>query len=220
MTKTDTYTIVLDRKSTQESMMDTIKFIIVMITGALLIFFQCILAYIDEFFSSKQMEETDIMQGYSLLQHGGVWYNAIILTPLIAYLVGKYQFDYYSTVSVVIATGSMVFWILSTIFVYNPMGKITPEAHTHDGRTTEAGWSHVVYASLATWILAMVYITDLTTPEISTTDVLITSGILIPWIFFGVVKFNREWVFSPFAKKQVAIEIIAICVLTAIRLYK
>ncbi len=166
------------------------------------------------------MEENEVMQGYSLLQHGGVWYDTIILTPLIAYLIGKYQFDYNSTVSVVIATGSMIFWILSTMFIYAPMGEIMPEAHTHDGRTTEAGWSHVVYASLATWILAMIYIPNITTPEISTTDVLITSGILIPWIFFGVVKFNREWVFNSSTKKQVVIEIIAICVLTAIRLYK
>lgn len=191
-------------------------FILVMIVGEVLVFLQAVASSRDGYFSERQMFQQGT-RGYSFLQHGGMWADFLIITPLIAYLVGKYNFSYLSTWSLGIIYVSFVLWLSLAIFLYAPMGKNSPEAHTHDGKTTVAGGIHIVYATLASWIIAMVYIPNMSEPHLLGRDIIITSGALIPWIFVGVMKFTPQWRFNSSSIAQVYIGILGIIFLMIFR---
>ncbi len=211
-------------------------FIAVMIVGEGLLFLQALLSFQDGFFSANQMyrlEEwhvtssgtiyslpsRDHLRGYSFLQHGGMWFDVIVITPLVAYLVGKYRFEYISMQSIEIAVVSLVVWTSLAVFVFTPAGKIMPEAHTHDGHVTEAGWILVVYATLASWVIAMVYIKNLAVPAVSKTDIATVSGLLVPWAITGVMKFTPKWKFTFPVAVQTAAMIAGVAILAWWRLW-
>ncbi len=190
------------------------RFIVVMVLGEGLMFLQAFLSFQDGYFSVAQrvcssdeglpgrlrllssgtifLMPPHTRQGYTFLQHGGMWFDVFAITPLVAYLVGKYQFAYLSPPSIEIAVVALVVWVALAVFVFAPAGEIMPGAHTHDGYVTEAGWSLVVYATLASWIIAMVYIPNLVVPAVSKTDIAIVSGLLVPWAITSVMKFTPK----------------------------
>ncbi len=194
------------------------RFIDVMIIGEWLVFLQALFSFWDGFFSATQMSRKG-HHGYSFLQHGGMWCDVIIITPLVAYLVGKYQFAYLSPLSITIAIVALVVWTALAVFVFTPAGKIMPEAHTHDGYVTEAGWILVVYATLASWVIVMWYVSGLETPPISENDVAIVSFVLIPWAILSVIKISPIWKLNYCSTTQTAVKIIGIAVLAWWRLW-
>jgi len=55
---------------------------------------------------------------------------------------------------------------------------------------TVAGWIHGLYAVIALWIIALVY---LTVPHVPKADLIKMSIALTPFFFIGVVKWNMRW---------------------------
>lgn len=219
--------------------MDWTRFVVVLFIGEMLVLLQALSSVADGYFSSAQIKTIGRWMsyrfhatnmpfvysypqkscGYTFLQHGGMWADVFIVSPLVAYLVGMYQFSYISIIPsakiLIIAFGV---WILLAIFVFAPAGKEMPEAHAHGGHVTAAGWIHVAYATMATWIVAMVYIPEFSTPPVSKRDIITVSFALIPWVYLSVIKFNKEWRFTEAIRWQIASEILGIALLAYLRL--
>lgn len=196
------------------------RFLTVLALGEIVVVLQCIASVFDGFLTRAQMLWVhNSAKGYSFMEHGGMWADALIVTPLLAYLMASYKFAYASTGSMTFLGAVSALWILLATKVYAPAGAEMPEAHAHDGYVTVAGWLHVLYAAVATWIVALVYVPNMAEPPISSTDVIITSVALSFWAYFGVAKFSNYWVFDTSAKIQVGSELALIWSLTAWRLW-
>lgn len=184
-------------------------------------FAQAMAAWRDGYLTQTQMRHHGVTEGWSISEHGG-WWADFYVTLLIAYLTGKYSFNYFSRAGVEILAASLIFWAVLAIFVYAPMGRKNPEAFAHSGVRLGiplAGWLHVVYAGISSWVCLMVVFPHMTTTKpISVPDILITSVVLTPWAYYGVVKFNKRWVFDTMARWQVAVEIVLIWLLAYLRI--
>ena len=196
------------------------RFWTVLALGEIVVALQCIASVFDGFLTRAQMLWVhNSAKGYSFMEHGGMLADALIVTPLLAYLMASYRFAYDSTGSMAFLGAVSALWILLATKVYAPAGAEMPEAYAHDGYVTVAGWLHVLYAALATWIVALVYVPNMAEPPISSADVIITSVALSFWTYFGVAKFSNYWVFDTSAKIQVGSELALIWSLTAWRLW-
>ncbi|HFC11017.1 MAG TPA: hypothetical protein ENJ75_02400, partial [Candidatus Kaiserbacteria bacterium] len=132
---------------------------VVAVVGYELILLQYVSAFADGFATHAQMKRVhQITCGYSFMEHGGVWTDAVFITPWLVYLVGKYDFTYTSVASILVLTVSFVVWTALAFLVYAPEGLMMPEAHAHNGYVTVAGYFHIVYAGLSSWIMAMLYL--------------------------------------------------------------
>jgi hypothetical protein len=100
---------------------------------------------------------------------------------------------------------------------YAKGGIATPEAHTHDGYTTVAGWIHGLFAGIGVWVLLMFFLTP-TSPPATARDILIVSAILTPFFFLGVTKFSRKWKFVNWVRWQVAGEIALVWIAAWVRI--
>lgn len=128
------------------------------------------------------------------MDHGEMWADLLLISPLTAYLVCKYQIPHIHIItSLWIFTGVLIAWTTLTLFVFAPAGANTPEAHAHGGHVSLTGWIHVLYASLSTLVIVTVYIPHFVSPATSNTDIWIVTVILSVWAFFGVKKFNTHW---------------------------
>ncbi len=151
--------------------------------------------------------------GYSFLEHGGMWADVFIVSPLVAYLVNKYAFAYGSSMGWWILLIALLLWVALALFVFAPSGKNMPEAHARDGRVTGTGWIHVVYATLTMWVIAMAYIPGMVSPTISNKDVWIMSVALSVWAYFGVVKFSPAWFVEWPCVIQIIVEVVGLWIL-------
>lgn len=178
---------------------------VVALCGALVLA-QGVAAWFDGYLTQAQLRSRGITDASSLLEHGGVWADALLLVPLLAYLTSKYKPQYAGP------KGVAVFIAVSVAVViagrsYQRAGFEMPEAHAHDGQTTAAGILHAVFAILAMWTLGLLYLRD-SQPILNNHDLILTSTVLTSLFFLGVVKFNDRWLFTPAAKWQVAVEVI------------
>jgi len=194
------------------------EFWLALAIGEFLILLQGIAAYKDGFLTHAQMLYVHNIcdtEGYSFMNHGGMWSDFFLITPLSAYLIEKYTFtgDFYT--EIFIGVVALLLWLALAVFVYAPSGIKMPEAYTHSGDVTVAGWLHVIYAAVATSVIAMMYI-GMVTPTISHTDIIIMSSILSVWAYLGVVKFTSNWSFweNKIVMSQVAVEIAGIWLIT------
>lgn len=156
--------------------------------------------------------------GYSYLEHGGMRADTFLITPTVAYLAGSYQYPFFTRAGLSILILSCIAWYCLVRFVYQEGGKKEPEAYTHDGVTTEAGWLHGAYAALATWVLLMTYF-SLVSPHISPSDLLLLSTILTFFFYWGVRKHNSQWIFKPQDKIQVGASIALVWIVTGMKLW-
>ncbi len=192
-------------------------FALVMFLGEALVALQGLVSWNDEYFSAPQMQREG-HRGYSFLQHGGMWADFFLITPLTAWLVGKYNFAHTPTVALIFAA-ALVLWEALAVFVFVPAGEIVPEAHTRGGHITAAGWILILYAGIATGIIAMVYLPGYTMPAVSNADIIIVSVVLVPWLILGVVKFSSAWRMSGQIFTQMVAVVIAVATLAAARLW-
>jgi|GEM_PF-1196471 len=191
------------------------KFWTIIAVGAAFAVIQGICAYFDGYFTQAQIGKVhEISNAYAFIEHGGMWSDFFIVTPIVAYIISGYRLPYISvpgfllfvvTLIVCIAAGNM----------YQDMGKILPEAHTHFGHTPLAGWIHGLYAIAAIWICAMFYLTHVE-PQPAYDMIAISIGLTIHTVL-GVIKFNPNWSWSTEAIIQVAVFIALIWVMTAYR---
>ncbi len=62
----------------------------VLVTGLFLVCVQGATSWMDGYLSQKQMKkELGIYDGWSFLQHGGMWADVFIVSPLVAYILGR-----------------------------------------------------------------------------------------------------------------------------------
>lgn len=171
-------------------------------------------AWTDGWFSQKQLRKRGITNAYSHLQHGGWWANLFIVSPIVVYVTTKYQLAYFSFSSLIILLVAIAITGVGG-YGYAAKGEKTmpevmrPDAYVHDGKTTTAGWLHLLFAAAVLYIIGMFYFTPMK-PLISHGDVWLISGWLSPFFFLGICKFSRQWKFSHFAKWQVALQLFAL----------
>ncbi len=196
--------------------MDLKLFGTIFTVGIILVLIQGFASWFDGYLTQDQMVSRGII-GWSFMEHGGMWADVLVISPFVAYLVSRYQFPYVSNRGIMLLAIAIA---LSLIMghMYQKGGMLIPEAHTHHGTTTIAGWIHGVFAVAAIWIFAMVYLPGMATPPVSKVDLLVISIMLTPFFYLGVAKFNPRWTFSVTAKLQVLAEIILIWVVAALRI--
>ncbi len=183
----------------------------------LLILAQFVASRIDGYATKKQMEERGV-KGYSFMQHGGMWADLFIISPLVAYLVQKYSFEYMQFGGLVLFMIFFWAWFLLAVLVYAPASKNIPEAHAHGGYVTVAGYIHILFATFTTWVIVMAY-TGLTTIPVSNNDIFMTSVLLTLWAYFGQAKFSPLWRFGVQEKMSFYMLGIAIWVSAGLYLY-
>jgi hypothetical protein len=175
---------------------------VIMAVSVLIVFAQAVAAENDGYFSRAQMEALG-HKGYSFLQHGGMWADVTIIPFTIGWIVSHYHFNYIAWYSW-LAFGAAAFVTLGVAMMYQKGSVNTPEAHAHDGKTTIAGWIHVLYAMVAMWIYFLFYFTP-ATPRVIPRDLILISIFMTPFFYLGVKKFNPSWKMT----KQDKIQVIA-----------
>ncbi|HEX8946766.1 MAG TPA: hypothetical protein VF829_00935 [Candidatus Paceibacterota bacterium] len=121
---------------------------VVLASGWFLIWAQATAAWLDGFLTSTQMCAWGVRRGFSFMQHGGMWADFLLVSPLVAWLVAHHVYPWSSPTSMGILAVSVVLWSGLVLFLFIPMGAQMPEAHAHGGQVTAAGWIHLVYAIL------------------------------------------------------------------------
>jgi hypothetical protein len=188
----------------------------VLLAGIALVIVQGILSYFDGYLTQAQMQAHGVTNGYSFMEHGGMWADVFVISPMVAYLTTKYRFGYTAWWSWLILGIALAITIGSAP-IYNKIGLMFPVAHSHDGHTTAAGYIHGVFAVAVLWIAGMFYFTP-TDPPASAHDLIGISALLTPFFFLGIVDFNSRWIFLKGAKIQLAVSILILWIMTGIRL--
>ena len=158
--------------------------------GFALVAMQGALAEVDNFLTQKQMLNRRVHRGYSFMEHGGMWADVFIISPITSFILVSYQLEY-------IGWKSLALFALSTAITffagneYKDAGLLIPEAHAHDGKTTPAGIVHGFYAIVTLWIIMLYYFTG--PIEVEKVPMIRITWLLTAFFPLGVVKFNRQW---------------------------
>ena len=147
--------------------MDVTLFIIVLYVGIGFVLTQAIAAWYDSFFTRTQLRTRGSAHGWSFLEHGGMWADTLIVSPIVAYIVATHSFAHDWRGVLVLGVFICIASVLGYLYVVS--GRAIPQPHAHDNKTTFAGWVHNVYTVLAMWPVAMVY-SNLVTPRMSSTE--------------------------------------------------
>lgn len=196
--------------------MDWTLFCTTLAVGVGLVAVQGICSAFDHRFSSAQMNHYRIERCWSFLQHGGMWADVLIISPIVAFVLGSYRLDYTSWWGI----GTYVFSLVLTLVMvefYRRMGIAWGDHCTHDGKTKPAGWVHAAFAFAAIWILLEVFL-GLTTPVVSNVHLVIIAIWMTPFFYLGVKKFHHSWVMSTQDKRQIAALTIGMWVIVLIRI--
>ncbi len=197
--------------------MDWKLFLYVFSAGVVLVFVQGISSWFDGYLTQAYMRSHGVTNGWSFMEHGGMWSDVFIISPVVAYIVSKYDVEYFSQWGLIILGVALVV-SLAMGAMYQKNGITIPEAHTHDGTTTLAGWIHGLFAVAAIWTCALFYL-NLVSPSVLKFDVLVISLLLTPFFFLGVVKFSDRWTFDTIAQWQVAFETAGLWAIASYRLW-
>ena len=193
------------------------RFLTVYVVLQCLVIGQVIAAYFDKRLYHWQMTKRGV-GGYSLTDHGGIWFDLIVMSGLTAYIVGIYEMDYASLYGLLIL-GMVVAGLLAAGCGYRKAAiDFGGEAHTHDGRTTLAGWLHGVYAMCVAWTMTLFYLLPVS-PLASTKDILMVTSVLTPFFYIGTVKFSIQWKLNRSAKRQTIIGIVIVWAVTLAKLW-
>ena len=193
-------------------------FLWVWIWGIAFVVLQAIAADRDGYLTQKDMRERhNITNGWSFMEHGGMWADVFVISPVVAYSVANYQLMFFSKWGIVILIIAIAVSLLMGR-MYQEGGKVTPEAHTHDGYTTIAGWIHGLYAVAAIWVVSLMFF-NLATPSVSRVDIVLISVLLTPFFDLGARKFSKRWAYTDQAIFQVSGGIVLVWIAAAVRLW-
>lgn len=176
---------------------------------------QGIAAWVDGFLTQAQVSARGIANGWSFVEHGGMWADALLIAPLLGFVLGSWKVHYASRTGLVTFVAALFACIIFG-YIYQENGVVAPEAHAHDGQTTVAGLIHGVFAIFALWTLCLVYL-GATTPDVSLRPLVFISCALTPFCFLGVMKLSARWTFDRTAAIQVAAELALIWGATVFR---
>lgn len=148
--------------------------ILVVLAGFCLILGEVLFASVDSFLTVAQMRTRGLTNGIPLLGHGGIWSDALMLTPMLAIITYKYA-NQWSTKSILlmVIVSLVITRLMCAIWIKS--GYAMPESLTHDGMLTIAGWLHAVYMLGALAIILLFYFA---TSCLTSTPVIIVSLIL------------------------------------------
>jgi hypothetical protein len=108
--------------------------------------------------------------------------------------MSKYELPYLSKwgAGTVVTVG-----IITLIFmeIWRRGGMMTPEAHTHNGVMTVAGWIHGAYMVWVISVSVLFFLAPIA-PAASVRDTLIAAIPLTVLLVMGIVKFNPRWTLS------------------------
>lgn len=181
----------------ENSIIRSARFWAILVIGIALVVLQGVCAYLDGYFSQAQIVKIHgIRNAYAFIEHGGMWGDTFIVSPVVAYIICAYRLPYFSRSGIIILVFALLISLLGGV-VYQEMGKIYPEAHTHFGHTPPIGWIHGVFAVGAIWICSMFYLARIT-PKPGY-DMLVISTALSAFYVLGVMKFNPNWRWSKVA---------------------
>ncbi len=152
------------------------------------------------------------------MEHGGMWADVFVISPIVAYAASKYKFDVSFPWGLGLLAASIVI-VLGMIEIYRRAGITMPDHCTHNGETVLAGWIHGLFAVAAIWVCLEIYL-GLSTPIVSKQDIVIFSILLTPFFYLGVAKLSARWVFSTQDKYQVAIMTALVWFVAVIRLVR
>lgn len=192
-------------------------FFIIYAGAIALVSFQGIAAWRDGYLTQTRMRARGITNGWSLVEHGGMWADVTIIPLIVGYYASTHELALLSQGSFrILEIAIAIVWVAG--YMYQEAGKVTPEAHTHDGKTTFAGWIHGFFAVIVLWILGLVYF-GLTTPPVSTSELLWTSVVLTCFMDMATRKFSKHWKYDVPAIRQVLIGIVGLWIITFIRIH-
>lgn len=186
-----------------------------LVVGIAFVVVQGITSYFDGYFSKAQLYSRGIV-AWSFLEHGGMWADVFIISPIVAHALSKYQLNYSAHWGTATFMVSIVV-VLGLVEFYRRMGMRMGDHCTHDGVTTIAGWIHAAYAFAAVFVLLQIFL-GLTTPVVSKGDIVIFATLLTPLFYLGVAKFGSDWGPSTQDKWQVAALTVGVWVLAAVRI--
>lgn len=129
--------------------------LIVGLSAELLVIGGALAAYRDSFFFVSQMKKRGFTQGFPFVIHGGMWSDFFIISPLIAFLTYQYADQWSAAEWVVAGIIGMIISLLLHFLVY--IKGSLPGSHGYGGKTTIAGWLHILYTGLALAVLALFY---------------------------------------------------------------
>jgi hypothetical protein len=144
-----------------------------------LVVFQAFSAYQDHFFTVAQMRGRGVGQGLPFIWHFGMWGDFLVISPLVAYVIGRYFVRWQlrwilASLAIGFVTAGLMSWLytLSTI----------PEAHIQNHGLTAAGWGHLFYMAIvvAVFIQFLFFSGDVSVPLLR-----VVSLLLFAHVFFG-----------------------------------
>ena len=155
--------------------------VLMAVFGISMILMQIFCADYDDFLTVKQMQKRGFEKGLPLMWHAGIWGDVFPLTPLLVYLVTVYS-NQWRTINVMWALLIGVVAIIGMGFMWvNGAKKGLPEAHTHDGRITGAGFFHAIYFVVAIAVIILTFFCS----AISQKAAIVTAIILGVHIVYG-----------------------------------
>jgi hypothetical protein len=119
---------------------------VVFVAFECLVGLQALLAYQDHFLTVAQMQQRGVAQGLPFLWHFAMWSDLAIISPLAAYLVGKYG-RRWSPLTMLMSLG--IGLVLSASLHWLYLQSAMPETHVQNYALTPAGWVHAIYMGVA-----------------------------------------------------------------------
>jgi hypothetical protein len=112
-----------------------------------LVALQAWLAYRDHFLTVYQMQENGVSSGLPFIYHFGMWGDLFIISPLAAYIVGRFLNSWRRLrwIAASLAAGFLV----SAYMHWTYLSANFPEAHVQNHQLTTVGWAHVLYMGFA-----------------------------------------------------------------------
>ena len=131
--------------------------VVMAIFGLVMVGAQVLCANNDSFLTVQQMQARGFKNGLPLMWHAGIWGDFVILTPLLAYIVARYADQWYRA-DIIISLAIGIVAIIGFGFMWiNGAKHGLPEAHTHGGHMTGAGFFHAIYFVVAIAVILLVF---------------------------------------------------------------
>jgi hypothetical protein len=144
-----------------------------------LIALQLYLAHQDSFLTLSQMLKRGIPQGLPLLWHFGIWGDAVAISGLAAFAIGRFS----SKWNVWSVSGAFIISLLmTTLMAWVFSWSTTPEAYFHSGWLTHVGIVHLIYMLIVLWIFILLF---LFTADLPRRTILIVGILLTVHLLFG-----------------------------------
>lgn len=144
----------------------------------------------DEFLTPGQVTQWG-RKGLPFVCHGGMWSDVIVFAPVMAFIISNHGAEWDEDWIMAAYVVGLVASYAMHQYVYVPLGKQIPEAHTHDGGLTNAGALHLLYMSAGIAVLGLFY---LDTPALKAAEVWTVSGLLLVHFVIGTHVPLKTWI--------------------------